>query len=349
MINTTIVLHTSNKKLYKKPNLYKKNIEIKENQYISFLDEGDEIETIENKQFTMYTKFIDIQKYIHNIMNIPYKYILDIEVYYTFPEIENNIISYRYPYNNRDSINFTSTILETCNECKIENTQNMKMYICILISKENRTISDIINRFLFLENYNYNQDIQENSIRTRNSYFNMIEPTISLYNSHIQPYQNNRDISYSNIFNNMNYSLLEEKSDNSYYNRITNLVNQFVYNRRPNFSSNNVFQNILYLVSYVNDTTEDFLEPVKVTIQENNINNVTREIIKKNITENENIKIENDDTCTICLCDYDNEDIISIINTCNHFFHSNCIKKWLMECNHKCPVCRKSADPSKNE
>ena len=27
---------------------------------------------------------------------------------------------------------------------------------------------------------------------------------------------------------------------------------------------------------------------------------------------------------------------------CGHIFHSVCIMKWLIECNYKCPVCRKS-------
>ena len=40
--------------------------------------------------------------------------------------------------------------------------------------------------------------------------------------------------------------------------------------------------------------------------------------------------------------------MVSYLNTCNHLFHTACINKWLTDFNHKCPVCRLSANPSKN-
>ena len=88
------------------------------------------------------------------------------------------------------------------------------------------------------------------------------------------------------------------------------------------------------------------MEPVKVTIQEDMLHTFLHTYICKDRPSS--IIIDEKDTCTICLCEYEKEDEISTIKTCKHFFHTQCIKKWLVECNHKCPVCRKSSDPEKN-
>ena len=41
--------------------------------------------------------------------------------------------------------------------------------------------------------------------------------------------------------------------------------------------------------------------------------------------------------CSICLNDYAKNDKISFIN-CIHFFHTSCLKKWLIKKN-ECPTC----------
>lgn len=46
--------------------------------------------------------------------------------------------------------------------------------------------------------------------------------------------------------------------------------------------------------------------------------------------------------CPICIEDYDKDSFISIIS-CNHIYHTDCIKEW---CKYKqeCAVCRKKVD-----
>ncbi|KAF7828136.1 putative RING-H2 finger protein ATL21A [Senna tora] len=46
-----------------------------------------------------------------------------------------------------------------------------------------------------------------------------------------------------------------------------------------------------------------------------------------------------DNTCSICLCEYQPKDTLRIIPQCNHYFHSNCIEGWL-KLNATCPLCR---------
>ena len=43
--------------------------------------------------------------------------------------------------------------------------------------------------------------------------------------------------------------------------------------------------------------------------------------------------------CTICLEEFQNDDM-NIILHCNHHFHSECVKEWLSKHSYKCPICR---------
>ena len=45
-------------------------------------------------------------------------------------------------------------------------------------------------------------------------------------------------------------------------------------------------------------------------------------------------------TCPICLLDFEKEDDVSKLQCCKTTFHFKCLNKWLSECNHSCPNCR---------
>lgn len=49
----------------------------------------------------------------------------------------------------------------------------------------------------------------------------------------------------------------------------------------------------------------------------------------------------NQDTCAICLGEYEPKDTLRIVPVCNHYFHAQCIDPWL-KLNFTCPLCRKS-------
>ncbi|KAL6174845.1 hypothetical protein ACLB2K_051490 [Fragaria x ananassa] len=46
-----------------------------------------------------------------------------------------------------------------------------------------------------------------------------------------------------------------------------------------------------------------------------------------------------DNTCPICLEEYQAKETIRTIPECNHYFHANCVDKWLKK-NPTCPLCR---------
>lgn len=49
---------------------------------------------------------------------------------------------------------------------------------------------------------------------------------------------------------------------------------------------------------------------------------------------------ENDNTCSICLGDLDEEGEKCYVRNCSHSFHRSCIKNWIAR-SLSCPVCRK--------
>lgn len=50
------------------------------------------------------------------------------------------------------------------------------------------------------------------------------------------------------------------------------------------------------------------------------------------------------DVCSICYMDMDPARSEVKITPCNHFFHSNCLRKWLLVQEH-CPMCSKKICP----
>ncbi|XP_061361046.1 RING-H2 finger protein ATL20-like [Gastrolobium bilobum] len=53
----------------------------------------------------------------------------------------------------------------------------------------------------------------------------------------------------------------------------------------------------------------------------------------------------NDNTCSICLSEYEPKETLRSIPECSHYFHADCIDEWL-KMNGTCPLCRNSPDTS---
>ncbi|KAJ6294888.1 hypothetical protein OIU76_022885 [Salix suchowensis] len=50
-----------------------------------------------------------------------------------------------------------------------------------------------------------------------------------------------------------------------------------------------------------------------------------------------------DNTCSICLCEYKPKETLKTIPECKHCFHSDCIEEWL-RLRATCPLCRNSPE-----
>ncbi|OUM60532.1 hypothetical protein PIROE2DRAFT_46142, partial [Piromyces sp. E2] len=44
-------------------------------------------------------------------------------------------------------------------------------------------------------------------------------------------------------------------------------------------------------------------------------------------------------SCTICLCEYEDKDEIRVLH-CKHAFHKQCIDEWISKYVNNCPLCR---------
>ena len=365
---------TSKYIIYKRNNstvneiIYHKDISGDEEIEKIWLHETDTIVNIvDGRNFKINETLMMIQRYIHNDINIAYKDVIDVEILYSEinreiksdinnenlndinNEIKNNLNNQqtisRYPNIGRESIDFEATIVDTLIDCEIrrENIINYetKIYVFVRIndSVSNR-ISELVNRYLFIEN-------KENEIN--NLHYNV-------------PH-------YYNPFNNLRNSYYNQEIKRDYNNRILNLERQReqeldsirrIFENRNDISiiyeeksNDNLFiDNILNILLYTNgisniENLEHLMEPVRVTVDENDLSSFITSF-NFNFKLPDEIKIKNQETCTICLSNYEEGESVSYLNTCNHLFHTTCIKKWLSDFNHKCPVCRLSANPAKN-
>lgn len=49
---------------------------------------------------------------------------------------------------------------------------------------------------------------------------------------------------------------------------------------------------------------------------------------------------EVDESCSICLAEFDKEDVVSKVSKCGHIFHMECIERWINSDHFTCPLCR---------
>lgn len=64
---------------------------------------------------------------------------------------------------------------------------------------------------------------------------------------------------------------------------------------------------------------------------------------KTELGESKRLPKPSDNTCSICLGEYQPKETLRSIPECNHYFHMNCIDEWLRS-NASCPLCRKSLE-----
>lgn len=57
--------------------------------------------------------------------------------------------------------------------------------------------------------------------------------------------------------------------------------------------------------------------------------------------KNIGVAMDNDEeVCSICLMEFEKEDLVNKLPRCGHLFHMKCMEKWLDRCRFTCPLCR---------
>lgn len=158
-------------------------------------------------------------------------------------------------------------------------------------------------------------------------------------------YQDNSFIVNNNIINNISFirqrlqlqePQLQEPNSNTIYESnsyLSDFINTSINIILNEFNENNLNNlNINFDDNFL-DRFFDDLEDVKVTLSNEQMNNLKQiKLNKNNITNYTN-------NCSICLDSFNlNEELLVL--KCNHYFHYNCIHPWLTKESTKCPTCR---------
>ena len=229
----------------------------------------------------------------------------------------NNTL-YSHPYRN-----LNTTQNQYTQEHKRERIERKNM----LIAERNNTI----NRIRELER-KYGIDLTDLSNNSRSSSLtsitNIINRTIGLINIH-------------DIFN--EYSQIINSSINQ-----MNEINENIIENIPN----NLLEDVKVVMSveefeslddkkyieYINSIRPDDIIDKKSNNEELK-DSVPNSQEEETDSETETLDVKDRDCCSICSDDFENNSIITKLPTCRHFFHKNCIKRWLTECKNKCPLC----------
>ena len=129
------------------------------------------------------------------------------------------------------------------------------------------------------------------------------------------------------------------------------LTNYFIENIRHIIDDENVYSRMSTSLALVRQYT--FTSFYDLENQSDQINNVLNTSFQNSQTlekTNKEIKIlsqrfcsinnlYDENTCRICLCEFENDDVLSKTDICNHIFHNTCIIEWGYY-KTTCPICR---------
>ena len=148
---------------------------------------------------------------------------------------------------------------------------------------------------------------------------------------------------------NISYDFFVREGEESVESNIINDTRENSENNIQNFTLDENIHNLndlMYLIlsRIVNNLSEENLSELEGLINQNNnsinshlseeeLNNIKEEKYNKDLFETK--------MCSICYKDYITDENLKILN-CNHYFHSDCISKWLLSYNSKCPLCNKN-------
>lgn len=124
--------------------------------------------------------------------------------------------------------------------------------------------------------------------------------------------------------NNINFNNVNEYTRESNFNILLDINN----------SDNPI--NILEFLSYIFLDLEDIYTE---SLFESN--NLKKKDIKLDLSSQKYYTIQNKiDKCSICINNYEETEIVSVLSNCKHMFHLECITEWV-KYKQECPMCRK--------
>ena len=164
----------------------------------------------------------------------------------------------------------------------------------------------------------------------------MNERLSNLINSMLEN-NNNSSINYIetvNIYN--NNTAVEQTAD------VSETINQTIPDNNTTTYTETIELEPIVTSFTINslDNPGSILNSIRQNLRQEgvNINNLLSKTSQTVITTQNFIEFESE-KCSICNEKYELNNIIRVINQCNHKFHSNCVDQWFSR-HSTCPICR---------
>ena len=169
-------------------------------------------------------------------------------------------------------------------------------------------------------------------------------PSNTLMNDFINNLINPSDISFNSHTINLNENSFPTQSNRPHLSspndiRSSSLLNEIMFlSSIFNMRSNDSLLHVLNLMNNVLERADGLNQGQTHTASQQQIKELESQTYESVQT---NTKEKNSEYCTICQDDYNSDSLVKIL-PCEHFFHSECIEPWLLNCSALCPICRKN-------
>jgi len=144
---------------------------------------------------------------------------------------------------------------------------------------------------------------------------------------------------FFNVQNQKTFQLEEGKGTEYHTNK-----KMSIFCKVPTCKSNQVYNNKCRLHNIIDGKKNKTQNKKQIKTKGLSMNDIfiyRREVLaeRKKVNLLENHKTNKEEDCSICIDEIESETIIKFIK-CKHIFHIDCLSKWIVKGNNKCPLCR---------
>ena len=244
-----------------------------------------------------------------------------------------------------------------------ECNQDIEFAIRLSLHEQGITNESFICRYIDkIRENDYNVDV----LPDINTLYGNLNITDEIYDNSFKILKSYRDGDVYNLINNTDYRIYTTRNLNS--NQLPNTLNSYLpqqFLSSFEFSSNSNLNSNIFNSNFVNNIMNSLMtnnlnigEDVQLPLSSKSLEELSKNKYDldsfKDKLNNEGKTI--DPKCSICQCSFDKSDSDSDSDTdeeidedeykilqldCGHYFHCNCIKMWLKDYNHTCPICNK--------
>lgn len=234
---------------------------------------------------------------------------------------------------------------------------------------DQKRIEELLNQTHQHEEYEFQESIDDSDLDPDEIYgtidlnqnnglgFNILhglQPTFGVLNNNIFGNIDTSQLNLYELINQINSSLNNQNGAVSYeYSYIIDDNDEVIENNyqfpisngpggffMSGININNFTNQINEVINTMANVTQQFTEPVPVTLTEKALKKI-KDLSYKQLKK-KNPKLDPDEKCAICmgLLSDDSDNFKYNCLPCNHVYHSECIKQYLKDYDYHCPICK---------